>query len=152
MTQLDNKKMWESLIRDKGGLDNIIVNDILNALIEQGLNINENGEIVSTEPNFKIEKGKRYVCTKESVGYTVGNIYKATADGFLESDSKVSNSYNCSQIAEHFRPVTDEDEAQSSQRMESAEAKEELLWSDMSEEDKVDFFSKEPFKLKSENE
>lgn len=47
MKEIDNKKMWESLIWKVG---EPLMQHIENALSEQGLTVNDNGEIVSIEP------------------------------------------------------------------------------------------------------
>lgn len=65
--QIDDKKMWESLMKDKCGLDSITVNDILNALAEQGYTTNDNNEIVSIESDKDYQwSGK--IGKKESTG------------------------------------------------------------------------------------
>lgn len=47
--ELNNKKMWESIIKNKTGFQNICVLDIVNALNDQGLTV-EFDKIASIEP------------------------------------------------------------------------------------------------------
>ena len=65
--ELDNKKMWESFIREcydtKDKLLYRVAYCARLALSDQ--NYRYDGEIVSIGPEFKIEAGKYYVCTSE---------------------------------------------------------------------------------------
>lgn len=56
--ELDNKKLWESLIKNRSGLDGIIVNDIVNALNDQGFTFDSEGRIVPIETEVNAVSGQ----------------------------------------------------------------------------------------------
>lgn len=109
--ELDNKKMWESLIREcDNSHDQSISNWIFNvrsALADQGLQYNSGTKkIESLEP-----KPEYYKCIKEYRGFTIGKVYKTNENGDLPSDHEnlfviwIENPY----FKEYFRPATPEE-------------------------------------------
>ena len=93
------------------------------------------GEIVSIEPEFKIEAGKWYVCIREfendGTHFEKGKMYYSPEDMVLSNtlysaDQKYENYPIVMEhlYDEYFRPATEEEIPQDSQRMVSAKAKE----------------------------
>jgi len=110
-TIIDNTKMWESLIT-------LLHNSTYPALQLIGHRLHnayedaiKKGEIVSIKPEpFKIKKGMWYMCIKDNVNITKGNIYKGIADGYILDDK--GQRYNCNNWAvfqRYFRPATEEE-------------------------------------------
>ena len=65
---IDNKKMWESLIRQLYDDDNGFANYIYTALKEQGLMCKTNGEIMCIEPDVtETDNGKEEELTEEDL-------------------------------------------------------------------------------------
>ena len=109
--EIDNKKMWESLRKAMWYFPEAewLTRSIDTALSEQGLTVNDKGEITTIEP-----KPKYYKCIKEYKGFTLGKIYKTNDNGDLPSDPEcpfviwIENPY----FEEFFRPATDEEISQ----------------------------------------
>ena len=104
---IDNKKMWESIFRNHPSeQDWINICDIKLALKDQGLQWNGK-EIVSIEPEFKIEEGKWYMCLQDiydacDIRFLKGKVYQSTSDGYIDNVS-ISNKNTI------FRPATEEE-------------------------------------------
>ena len=128
--QIDNKKMWESLMkslcfRNRKGLlmpissDNIM-SLIQKALVNQGLKYDaDNGEIVSIEPEPRFKDGDWvvYECGDEKAILKVKSNKWGTYE-FMDGSTVNQVDEDC------LRPATEEEIPQDSQRMVSAKAKE----------------------------
>ena len=137
--ELDNKKMWESVIKyyekahpaPEGLITCTIFDD---ALREQGFEY-KNGKIVSIEseiPNFILEKGNKYLCIKDYFSacnddfiFRKGKIYESDATMHLITDDGSSYKWMLD-CREYFRLVTEDEIPQDSKRIVSAEEKESL--------------------------
>ena len=111
MVQIDNKKMWESILGFKLEMDeakklsksrplyaaiSFMSMAFKKGLKDQGLKF-DGKEIICIEPDLKIEKGKWYVCIKNNVGMTQGNVYYGISDGYIIDDN--GRKYNCNNWA-----------------------------------------------------
>lgn len=110
--ELDNKKMWESIIKNKTGFQNICVLDIVNALNDQGLTV-EFDKIVSIEPASTIIKaGKWYVCDAEMINENMnvtfhrGEVYYCPKDGYIDVNGIL---FKVGSLCSEFRPATPEE-------------------------------------------
>lgn len=86
---------------------------VIKALKNQGLGY-MNGRIVEIEgndggisPNFKIEKGKWYLCIQSSICFAEGKLYKSSKDRFLVKEG--GKEVEVSHVISHFRPATEEE-------------------------------------------
>lgn len=61
------------------------------------LNKIEQNSADKVEPHFHVEKGKWYVCIKNNVGITQGNVYYGISDGYIIDDN--GKRYNCNNWA-----------------------------------------------------
>ena len=131
---IDNKKMWESLIKTMENGDPILFSkELISALKDQGFEYKD-GKIVEINEtsDFKIEAGKSYMCIKDFViggqeRFYKGNLYKSDIDECVTDKNGFRYNSFGSDAAEYFRPATEEEIPQDSQRMVSAEAKEALM-------------------------
>lgn len=113
MVHIDNVKMWESLMKH-GHRYEYFEDAIPDALKDQGLTIKD-VKIVSTEPEFKVEKGKWYMCTKDvdaEDGTIIlnkkGKVYTGLVDDIISTEFE-EKSY-CPHIpSAYFRPATKEE-------------------------------------------
>ena len=118
---IDNVKMWESIMKYQAQYGECWGDIFDDALSEQGLEFKD-GHIVSIQEqnaDFKIEKGKWYVCTKEyflqcegeyDFLFEKGKIYKTYVDDqggeWITADNGHSYIFDYSA---YFRPATEEE-------------------------------------------
>ena len=120
MVQIDNVKMWESLIRNYKNGQLMFDRCIELALNDQGLKVAEDGEIISIMPqneDFKFEKGKYYVYIGENCKYfTNKKSYQVIMDSY-EDDYNICfidnvgdrHPWSLKAAFMSFRPATEEE-------------------------------------------
>lgn len=118
MVQIDNKKMWESLIRQSSlNAGYISVRSIKEALKDQGLKYKD-GKIVSIEPEpepLKIEKDKWYMCIRDflladgTIFYKKGVCYQADGRGTFKNERGGWMANWSQYVNKYFRPATEEE-------------------------------------------
>ena len=115
--ELDNKKMWESLMKRCSLSDNEALNNlyylIRRSLKDQGFEL-DGENIVPIVPEFKIEAGKLYMCIKDNVyfgekQFTKGKYYQMVDDDNVVSDNGEKWKFSPKKFDEHFRPATEEE-------------------------------------------
>ena len=115
MKELDNKKMWESLIKSKAnrGCEPFNCQDVLDALKDQGFEYKD-GKIVSTKPLWEnIPKGwyiaKKDFHDKDLDGFCGAPVFMEGEPTPKEKVFKIVPYMNDKLFEEYFRPATDEE-------------------------------------------
>ena len=132
MVQIDNKKMWESLYRNGRKYEHF-EQAIPDALKDQGLAVNNKGEIVRINPKLKLKEGDKYICIKDWLHdkynglYHKGGIYIVAINrdykdvGLLADDGGVYPWGSRDIFEEYFRPATKDEIAANIQKQEASD-------------------------------
>ena len=112
--ELDNIKMWESILNNSHHLEGIRKEHIVNALADQGLRFNpDTNKIESIEPeSFKLEEGKWYVCMEDIYDHVTDDVIFKEGELFnvfaiTPRERTINDHFKC--IDKLFRPATPEE-------------------------------------------